>query len=118
MKENIKLVPVLILLTAALSVLAQERSLGTEPKSTSQKADAQKHEEMVTTAKDMDAQLQQLKSCLGHERSVSGNSGRPASAEQAASDAQIQALQKSIQQLQDQLNARPHYLDQKNSLRP
>ncbi len=118
MKESVKLVPVLVLLTAAVTVLAQERTLGTEPKSSSQKVDAKMHEEMKTTTKDLDAHLQELKSCLNHERSVASNSSRPTSAEQEASDAQIQALEKSIRQLQEQLDARPHYIDQTNPLRP
>src|SRR5262249_51010077 len=118
MKEAVKLVPVLVLLTAAVSVLAQERTLGTEPKPSPPKTDAKMHGEMKGTTKDLDAHLQQLKSCLDHERSVASNSGRVTSPEQDASDAQIQALEKSIQQLQEQLDARPHYLDQKNSLRP
>ena len=121
MQEVAKLVPVVVLLTASVSVLAQELAVSPETKRSSQKGttiDPKTREEMRTTAREMDKQLQGLKTCLDHERSAT-KSGLPPPEEQGASDAQIQALEMSIRQLREQLDGRPQYLDQsKNPLRP
>jgi LDH2 family malate/lactate/ureidoglycolate dehydrogenase len=122
MKEAVKLVPVVVLLTASASLLAQELTGGTEAKSSSQKMmviDPKVRDDMMSTTQEMDRQVQELKTCVARERAAAASSGRPISpAEGAALDAQIQALQKSIQQLRQQTDNGPHYLDQKNSLRP
>ena len=122
MQGTIKLFPVLVLLTASLSILAEERTEGTETKSKSQEMmviDPKVRDQMMETTKEMDKQLQELKTCVARERASAASSGRPISpAERASLDAQVQALQKSIQQLQQQTDNGPHYLDQKNPLRP
>jgi hypothetical protein len=122
MQETVKLVPVLVVLTASLSILAQERTGGTEAKSSSEKMmviDPKVRDEMMSTTQAMDRQLQELKTRVDRERAAAASSGRPITpAERAALDAQIQALEKSIQQLQQETENGPHYLDQKNSLRP
>jgi len=122
MQETVKLVPVLVVLTASLSILAQERTGGTEAKSSSEKMmviDPKVREQMMATTKEMDRQVQELKTCLDRERSGAASSGRPTTpAERAASDSQIQALQKSIEQLRLQAANGPHYLDQADPLRP
>jgi len=122
MQENVKLVPVLVLLTASVSILAQERSGGTEAKSSSQQMmviDPKVRDQMMATTKDMDRQVQELKSCVDRERAAAASSGRPiTAAERQALDAQIQELQRSIQQLRQQTENGPHYLEGKNPLRP
>lgn len=121
MKEAVKLVPVVVCLAASLSVYAQERTVA-EAKPGSQKMmviDPKVRDQMMATTKEMDKEVRELKSCLNRERSAISNSGRPPSAaERAAADAQIQALEKSIQQLRDQAENGPHYLDQRDSLLP
>jgi len=122
MQKTVKLVPVLVLLTASVSILAQERTGGTEAKSSSQQMmviDPKVRDQMMATTKDMDKQLQELKTCVDRERSTAASSGRPITAsEREALDAQIQALQKSIQQLRQETEKGPHYLEGKNPLRP
>jgi len=122
MHEAVKLVPFVVLLTASTALLAREGTVGTEAKPGSQKTmpiDPKMRDQMMTTAKDMDQHLQELKMCLLHERSAAGNAGRtPQGAEREASDAQIQALEKSIEQLRQQLGNSPHYLDQTDPLLP
>src|SRR5215831_5225240 len=95
MQETVKLVPVLVLLTASVSILAQERTGGTEPKSSSQQMmviDPKVRDQMMATTKDMDKQLQELKTCVDRERAAAASTGRPITAsEREALDAQIQA---------------------------
>ena len=101
MQETVKLVPVLVVLTASLSILAQERTGGTEAKSSSEKMmviDPKVRDEMMSTTQAMDRQLQELKTRVDRERAAAAGSGRPITpAERTALDAQIQALEKSIQ---------------------
>jgi len=110
MHEAVKLVPVVLLLTASSSLLAKERTVRTEPKPSSPK--------MVTTAKDLDQRVMVLES-LVQERSAASNSGGSMSAaEREASDARINALQSSIRYLRDEQENGPRYLDQVDPLLP
>ena len=122
MQGSAKLVPVLVLMTASLSLFAQERGGGIEVKPSSKQMmvlDPKVRDEMMRTTKEMDSQLHELKTCVERERAAAARGGRPFTpAEGEALDAQIQALQKSIEQLQQQTENGPRYLDQKNPLRP
>ena len=122
MQESVKLVPVLVLLTANASLLAQERTGETEPKASSQKMtviDSRMRDEILATTKDMDRQLEELKTGIERERAAAADPRRLVSpAEREALDAQILALQRSIQQLQQATENGPRYLDQKNLNRP
>jgi chromosome segregation ATPase len=112
----VKTVALVVCLMAGVS-LAEDRTVpaGAKP---SQKAKIDpKTQQLMNEANEMDQHLQELKSCLNHERAMSGESN-PAAAERQASDEQIQVLQRSIQQLRQQLESEPHYLDQTNKLRP
>lgn len=117
MHNPVKTVTLVVFLIAGIS-LAEEQSVPSSAKTTPPKAkiDSRTQQLMNDTA-EMDKHLQELKSCLGHERAMNGDSS-PTSAERQASDEQIQALQRSIEQLRQQLASEPHYLDQTNKLRP
>src|SRR5262249_39622410 len=110
--------PLLVLLITGVS-LAQERTVAGDAKPTQSKAkiDPKVQQQLMNNANEIDQHLQELKSCLNHERAGSGSSG-PMTAERQASDDQIQALQRSIAELRSQLENGPHYLDQTNKLRP
>jgi len=121
MQEAAKIVSVVMLLTASASLLAQERTVGTGAKPSSRKMmviDPKDHQQMVKTAKEMDQQLQELKMCVLHERSACNSDESTSAAEQGATDTQIQALQRSVDQLRHQLESSPRYLDQMDPLLP
>ena len=117
MKNPVKTVTLVVFLMAGIS-LAEEQPAPSSAKPTQPKAkiDPRTQQLMNETAQ-MDQHLQELKSCLDRERAMSGDSS-PTVAERRASDEQIQALQRSIQQLRQQLESEPRYLDQTNKLRP
>jgi len=122
MGNSLKVVAIIALILGDAS-MAQDGKASTKQRPSSGKAvviDAEQHEQMKTSVKEMEEQIQSLKRCVTDERGEAGDSTRAAAAiaHQKASDAQIEALQKSVQQLRQQLDSSPHYVDQVNKLRP
>ena len=122
MKEAVKLVPVVVFLAVSVTIFARGPAMGLEGASSSQKmmvTDPRVRDDMMATSKEMGRQLEELKTCVNRERTAAASSGGPTTpAERAALDRQIQALQKSVQQLEQETENGPSYLDQKNPLRP
>jgi len=117
MQNPLKTVTLVVFLMAGIS-LAEEQSAPSSAKPAPPKAKIDpRTQQLMNDTAEMDKHLQELKSCLSHERAMSGDS-TPSATERQASDEQIQALQRSIEQLRQQLASEPHYLDQTNKLRP
>ena len=110
MHEAVKLVPVVLFLTASSSLLAKERTVRTEPKPSSQK--------MVTSANDLDQRVMQLETLVQERSAASTSAGSMSAAEREASDARINALQNSIRHLREEQETAPRYLDQVDPLLP
>ena len=109
MLNKLGAVAVFALLIAGVS-LAQSTSPAAKPKSSTQKMmvlDPKMHQQMMGEAKKMHEEMQGVKKAIAAERAKGGDP-----AMQQASDAQIQALEKSIHELQKQIESGPHYLPQ------
>jgi hypothetical protein len=107
-----KLVPVLTLLTTGA---AMAQSSAPAPKTpSSQKSsmkmmmlDPKMHQQMMGETKKMHDEMQNLKKAIADERAKGADPAR-----QKASDEQIEALEKSIHTLRQQIETGPHYLEQ------
>ena len=122
MQNSLKIVAIVALFLGGASI-AQDGKPATKQKPSAGKMvviDAEKHDQMKNNVKEMDEQIQALKRCVTDERGAGGDSNHdPAAiAHQRASDEQIEALQRSVKELRQQLETSPHYVDQTNKLRP
>ena len=123
MMTALKLVPALSLLMAGASfgqgtTSATPQTKQAKPKSSGSKQmvmDPKMHEQMMADAKKMETQIQELKKAVADERAKSIDPAHHSEmmAQQKASDQQIEALQATAKILRQQLDAAPHYIDQK-----
>ena len=115
MRNKLGAVAVFALLIAGVS-LGQSTSPAATPKGSTQKMmmmDPKMHQQMMGECKKMDEQMAGMKKAIADERAKAGDP-----AMQKASDAKIEALEKTIHELQKQIEAVPQYLPQGNRNTP
>ena len=115
MRNKLGAVAVFALLIAGVS-LGQSTSPAATPTGSMQKMmmmDPKMHQQMMGGCKKMNEQMAGMKKAIADERAKPGDS-----AMQKASDAKIEALEKSIHELQKEIEAVPHYVPQGSSGTP